>query len=105
AKPSSPSPFGQTQSRPAAGGDENFGVPTGTPQGAQRAGGGPEGPIAMTGMNTLNACASPLFALISRIRNRAQHVDPDKLRTSVVSEVRAFENRALQAGIDPQTVK
>jgi type VI secretion system protein ImpK len=56
-------------------------------------------------MNALSACASPLFALISRIRNRAQHVDPDKLRQSVVAEVRAFENRALQAGIVAQNVK
>lgn len=59
----------------------------------------------LTGMNRLNACAAPLFSLISRIRNRAQHMDADKLRQSVVSEVRAFENRALQAGIPAQTVK
>ncbi|MGB8622678.1 MAG: type VI secretion system protein TssL, long form, partial [Paracoccaceae bacterium] len=58
-----------------------------------------------TGMNRLNACATTLFSLASRIRNRAQHMDPDKLRQSVVAEVRAFENRALQAGIDAQTVK
>jgi type VI secretion system protein ImpK len=32
-------------------------------------------------------------------------MDPDKLRQSVVAEVRAFENRALQAGIPAQTVK
>lgn len=56
-------------------------------------------------MNRLNACASPLFSLVSRIRNRAQHMDPDKLRQSVVAEVRAFENSALQAGIPAQTVK
>src|SRR5690606_1771640 len=54
---------------------------------------------------TLIACATPLFALIGRIRNRAQHVDPDKLRQSVVAEVRAFESRALSAGVDPQQVK
>ena len=48
---------------------------------------------------------APLFSLISRIRNRAQHMDPDKLRQSVVSEVRSFENAALQAGIAAQTVK
>jgi type VI secretion system protein ImpK len=56
-------------------------------------------------MNALNACAAPLFALVSRVRNRAQHVDPDKLRQSVVAEVRAFESRALSAQIDPQNVK
>ncbi len=58
-----------------------------------------------TGLNRLNACASTLFSLISRIRNRAQHMDPDKLRQKVVGEVRAFENRALQANIEPQKVK
>ena len=63
------------------------------------------GGTVLTGMNRLNACAAPLFSLISRIRNRAQHMDADKLRQSVVSEVRAFENRALQAGIAAQTVK
>ena len=60
---------------------------------------------AATGMNRLNACAATLFSLISRIRNRAQHMDPDKLRQKVVGEVRAFENRALQANVDPQKVK
>ena len=61
--------------------------------------------IGMTGMNRLNACAATLFSLVSRIRNRAQHMDPEKLRRSVVAEVRGFENRALQAGIDAQDVK
>ena len=64
-----------------------------------------EAEMVLTGMNQLTACAAPLFSLISRIRNRAQHMDPDKLRSSVVAEVRAFENRALQAGIPAQTVK
>ena len=61
--------------------------------------------LSMTGMNRLNASASTLFALVSRIRNRAQHMDPEKLRRSVVAEVRGFENRALQSGIDAQEVK
>jgi type VI secretion system protein ImpK len=61
--------------------------------------------MVLTGMNQMTACAAPLFSLISRIRNRAQHMDPDKLRSSVVAEVRAFENRALQAGVPAQTVK
>lgn len=59
----------------------------------------------MTGMNRINACASTLFSLVGRIRNRAQHMDPEKLRSSVVKEVRAFENRALQGGVDAQDVK
>ncbi len=63
------------------------------------------GGIALTGMNQLVALATPLFSLISRIRNRAQHMDPDKLRQSVMAEVRGFENAALKAGIDAQQVK
>ncbi|WP_292286635.1 type VI secretion system protein TssL, long form [Marivita sp.] len=88
---------------------DTFGIPSGPSSQA-----GPDNPSkarqdaqeqVLTGLNRLNACAAPLFSLISRIRNRAQHMDADKLRHSVVSEVRAFENRALQAGIPAQTVK
>lgn len=81
-----------------------FGVPQAATSRQSAAGQGPA-PMAITGMNTLVACASSLFSLVSRIRNRAQHMDPDKLRQSVVSEVREFENRALQAGVQAQTVK
>lgn len=82
-----------------------FGVPaSATPAQPQRASAAAPAP-SLTGMNQLIACASTLFSLISRIRNRAQHMDPDKLRQSVVAEVRAFENRALQAGISAQNVK
>ena len=59
----------------------------------------------MTGMNKINASAATLFSLISRIRNRAQHMDPDKLRRSVVAEIREFESRALQNGVNAQDVK
>jgi type VI secretion system protein ImpK len=58
----------------------------------------------LTGLNPLNAAAANLFALVSRIRNRAQHPDPAALRRSVVAEVRAFESRALQAQLDPRNV-
>ena len=61
--------------------------------------------IAMTGMNPLTALATPLLSLVSRIRNRAQHMDPEKLRQSVMAEVRGFENAALKAGQDAQKVK
>lgn len=91
-----------------SGGVDSFGVPQAAapaPKTAPRPGGGGDTKLAITGMNQLTACASTLFSLISRIRNRAQHMDPDKLRQSVVAEVREFENRALQAGIPAQTVK
>lgn len=97
------------QPQPPAGG-QAFGVPPQQQQAAlqqaQQTGSNPDGPdLIMTGMNQLNACATPLFSLISRIRNRAQHMDPEKLRQSVMAEVRGFENSALQAGIPAQTVK
>lgn len=60
---------------------------------------------AMTGPNPLNAAAANLFALIGRIRNRAQHPDPDGLRRAVVAEIRAFESRSLQGGADPQQLR
>ena len=60
---------------------------------------------ALTGLNPLNASAAMLFSLISRIRNRAQHADPDALRRSVVGEIRTFESRALKAGIEDRQVK
>ncbi|MEM7237210.1 MAG: DotU family type IV/VI secretion system protein, partial [Pseudomonadota bacterium] len=57
---------------------------------------------AATGMNSLNAAASTLFSLVGRMRNRAQHTNPDALRESVVAEIRAFESRALQSGVAAQ---
>ncbi|MFC6639973.1 type IVB secretion system protein IcmH/DotU [Sulfitobacter sediminilitoris] len=82
------------------------GIPaSASPARASKKDGPQEIEMVLTGMNQLTACAAPLFSLVSRIRNRAQHMDPDKLRSSVVAEVRAFENRALQAGVPAQTVK
>ena len=63
------------------------------------------GAIASTGMNQLTALATPLLSLVSRIRNRAQHMDPEKLRQSVMAEMRGFENAALKAGEDAQKIK
>jgi type VI secretion system protein ImpK len=86
-------------------GEGTLGVPQVAAPAARTSETGGDAVAALTGMNSLNACASTLFALVSRIRNRAQHLDPDALRRSVVAEVRNFETRALQGGIDPQTVK
>ncbi len=76
----------------------------GVPQQASRGPVEPEA-IAFTGVNQLVALGTPLFALLGRIRNRAQHPDPEKLRQSVMAEVRNFENNALKAGEDAQKVK
>jgi type VI secretion system protein ImpK len=108
------------QSGQQSGAPDAFGVPQSPTGGAAGgAGGGAAGGAAgggktaadspitlgLTGMNRLNACAATLFSLVSRIRNRAQHLDPDALRRNVVAEVRGFESRALSAGLDPQQVK
>ncbi|KIN69986.1 OmpA family protein [Sulfitobacter noctilucicola] len=99
-------PPAEPMAAPPAAAADTMGIPAAAsaPQAAKRDG-PQEVEMVLTGMNQLTACAAPLFSLISRIRNRAQHMDPDKLRSSVVAEVRAFENRALQAGIPAQTVK
>ncbi len=77
----------------------------GVPSGSGQRGGPDANAIAMTGVNQLVAIATPLLSLVSRIRNRAQHMDPEKLRQSVMAEVRSFENAALKAGEDAQKVK
>jgi type VI secretion system protein ImpK len=86
---------------------QDYGQPAmGVPQPAARATVSDDAnAIALTGVNQLCALATPLLALVSRIRNRAQHIDPEKLRQSVMAEVRAFENAALKAGEDAQKVK
>ena len=89
-------------------GQQDYGQPQpaapamGVPQSAPRQGNPDANAIAMTGINQLCALATPLLSLVSRIRNRAQHMDPEKLRQSVMAEVRGFENAALKAGEDAQ---
>ncbi len=102
--PAAPAPAPTAAPEPQTAPVDAIGVPVSAPA-SPAAPRTAEATVALTGMNQLVACASTLFSLISRIRNRAQHMDPDKLRQSVVAEVRAFENRALQAGIPAQTVK
>ena len=85
---------------PQAEASQALGVPASAQRGAPEA-----NAVAMTGVNQLVAIATPLLSLVSRIRNRAQHMDPEKLRQSVMAEVRSFENATLKAGEDAQKVK
>ena len=89
---------------PVVASGQSIGVPTSSTRPDENAS-EPSIEQGMTGMNKINAAAATLFSLVSRIRNRAQHMDPEKLRHSVVSEVREFENRSLQLGINTQDVK
>ncbi|MBE3639056.1 type IVB secretion system protein IcmH/DotU, partial [Mangrovicoccus algicola] len=63
------------------------------------------GRVARTGPNPVAAAAAGLFALAGRIRNRAQHPDPDALRRAVTAQIRAFEEEAVQSGVDQKTVR
>ena len=100
-EPGAPNPFGAAAPAYGSGpGAAPMGVPTGASQSLRE----PE-TIALTGVNQIVALATPLFALLGRIRNRAQHADAEKLRQSVMAEVRAFENACLKAGEDAQKVK
>ncbi|MTH98021.1 type VI secretion system protein TssL, long form [Roseibium sp. RKSG952] len=80
-------------------------APAAAPPAHIRQGGAVPLSSANTGMNPLNAAASPLFSLVARIRNRAQHADPAALRESVVAEIRAFGTAAQHAAIPVQTVR
>ena len=98
-----PQPTPQQQPATQGGGAQPMGVPQ--PAKPESSLTEPSVEQGMTGMNRINAAAATLFSLVSRIRNRAQHMDPEKLRRSVVAEVREFENRALQGGVQAQDVK
>ncbi|MEO0386581.1 MAG: type IVB secretion system protein IcmH/DotU [Pseudomonadota bacterium] len=105
AAPPERAPFAPATPAPPPG-DGAFGLPQGAaPQPVAAPPSDSPIELGMTGMNRLNASAATLFSLISRIRNRAQHMDPDRLRESVVSEIRAFEGRAINAGVEPQAMK
>lgn len=68
-------PGAEQTAAPAETGLDAYGVPQAAAPKPQAAAGGAKAPkMALTGMNQLTACASTLFALISRIRNRAQHM-------------------------------
>ncbi|MGF1446262.1 MAG: type IVB secretion system protein IcmH/DotU [Pikeienuella sp.] len=59
----------------------------------------------LSGLNRLTKAAAPLFALVGRVRNRAQHANPEGLRQAVIREIRAFEQRALEAQIEVQQLR
>jgi type VI secretion system protein ImpK len=104
--PTAHQPVPQAAPPHAGAANAAFGIPQhATSAPAQPGGAASDTQSAVTGMNPLHACGATLFSLLGRIRNRAQHPDPDALRRSVVAEIRAFETRALQAGIDAQQLK
>lgn len=60
--------------------------------------------VVVSGLNPLVAAAAPLFVLISRLRNQLAGPNVLSLHAGAISEIKAFESRAGQAGIDSRTI-
>lgn len=59
--------------------------------------------LTQTGLNPLVAAAAPLLGLALRLRNSTQQRDIEGLRDRVVREIKAFETRALAAGVTQES--
>lgn len=69
------------------------------------AGAGPAlGEFVSTGTNPLLQLAVPLLVLAGRLRGQVANADVESLRRQCIQEVRAFEERARQAGVPAEDV-
>ena len=67
---------------------------------------GPARPVPKVGINQLIAAASPILAAAMRVASsRGQAPDPDRLRSSMVKAMRAFEQEALSTGLDTRSLR
>jgi type VI secretion system protein ImpK len=64
----------------------------------------PSAPPRSTGLNPLEQAASHLLSLIPKLRSTISHPDPEGLRQQVIRDIRGFEQRLQQSGIDPKTL-
>ncbi|MCX5590764.1 DotU family type VI secretion system protein [Alcaligenes endophyticus] len=58
----------------------------------------------MSASEPLLAAAAPLLNLVVQIRYSRHHPDPSQLRLRLIDEVRQFELRAQQAGVNTETI-
>ncbi len=56
------------------------------------------------GLNPLEAAAVPLLSLIMRLKNTPTHPDPERLRSKMIEEIKAFTNNARNQGIHEKVV-
>ena len=63
------------------------------------------GEAVAIGMTPLTAAAAPLLQLLARLRNTASQPDSGDLRERAVREIRAFEQRARDAGIPMEQLR
>jgi type VI secretion system protein ImpK len=61
--------------------------------------------FAALGLNPLVQAASPLLILMGRLRTSLSNPDVAGLRRQVLQQMREFEERALAAGVDKDTVR
>jgi type VI secretion system protein ImpK len=57
-----------------------------------------------TGINPLVQAATPLLVLAGRLRGQVAQADIDALRRQTTQEIRAFEDRARDAGVPPEDI-
>jgi type VI secretion system protein ImpK len=61
-------------------------------------------PPPPAGSGVLVRHAWPLLALLARLRQGASSPDPEALKTALAAQIRAFDQSALAAGLDPRQV-
>ena len=64
----------------------------------------PLAPGEISGINPLVAAANPLLDMVPQLRATLQHPDPAALRDALARDIKAFEVRAREAGIAPETI-
>lgn len=79
--------------------------PTGTPAPARkRSTPAPQRLPTRMGANPLENAASSLLSLLGRLYNTPTHSDPASLRTRMIDEIRAFEAKTQNLGLDQETI-
>ena len=61
-------------------------------------------PADIAGLNPLVAAANPLLDMVPQLRATLQHPDPAGLRDALARDIKAFEARAREAGVTPETI-
>jgi type VI secretion system protein ImpK len=57
------------------------------------------------GLNALETAAAPLLALLAHLRDLPSHSDVDGLWQRVSADIQAFERRAQELGVNPETTR
>ena len=61
-------------------------------------------PEIVSGANALVAAANPILNLVPQLRATVQHPDPAALRDYLIEQIKTFELRARQLGVNSETI-